>query len=205
MPLYEVWTPMVPENAREALEMCRLQEPLLDAAEEWRPIPGYERYEVSNYGRFRRVMLPFASGGKKQKARLAIALWNGHRRKHTMMVHRVVALAFLGPRPQGMEINHKDGNPNNNRASNLEYLTPAQNRQHAVENRLFSVTAACAASLEKSANRTSCHRGHLINEQNTYTMANGWRRCRVCDNLRRISRHSHYKPEAGTMDEASGG
>lgn len=43
----------------------------------------------------------------------------------------MVARAFIGPRPDGMEINHKDCNFLNNALSNLEYCTPAENRAHA--------------------------------------------------------------------------
>lgn len=46
-------------------------------------------------------------------------------------VHRLVALVFIGPRPDGHEINHLDGNPSNNALSNLEYVTPIANRHHA--------------------------------------------------------------------------
>lgn len=46
-------------------------------------------------------------------------------------VHKLVANAFLGPRPLGMQVNHKDGNRKNNRLSNLEYLTCSDNMKHA--------------------------------------------------------------------------
>jgi hypothetical protein len=46
-------------------------------------------------------------------------------------VHSLVAEAFIGSRPDGMDINHKDRNPRNNRPENLEYLTHKENIQHA--------------------------------------------------------------------------
>lgn len=46
-------------------------------------------------------------------------------------IHRLVALAFI-PNPSNLpDINHKDGNPSNNNASNLEWVTHRQNMAHA--------------------------------------------------------------------------
>jgi len=42
-------------------------------------------------------------------------------------VHRLVMLAFVGPRPEGLEICHGDGNPENNALSNLRYDTKVGN------------------------------------------------------------------------------
>ena len=49
------------------------------------------------------------------------------------LVHRLVWECFVGEIPQGMQINHKDGNKSNNCLSNLELVTPKQNMSHAVE------------------------------------------------------------------------
>ncbi len=50
----------------------------------------------------------------------------------TLSVHRLVAKAFLGERPPGHHIHHKDRNPSNNKLENLEYLTP---EEHAEKHR----------------------------------------------------------------------
>ena len=49
---------------------------------------------------------------------------------HKARVHSLVAEAFLGPRPLGHEVNHKDGNKWNNDVSNREYVTHSHNRLH---------------------------------------------------------------------------
>ncbi|ECK2493955.1 HNH endonuclease [Salmonella enterica] len=47
-------------------------------------------------------------------------------------IHRLVAENFIGPKPSDEHvINHKDGNKQNNDASNLEWTTIAGNTQHA--------------------------------------------------------------------------
>ena len=56
-----------------------------------------------------------------------------HRAGRSFLVHRLVAGTFIGqPESANMHVNHKDGNPRNNRLSNLEYATPSENRQHAL-------------------------------------------------------------------------
>lgn len=52
-------------------------------------------------------------------------------------IHILVAKAFI-PNPLNLtEINHKDGNKQNNKKTNLEWVTPSQNIQHAVNTGLL--------------------------------------------------------------------
>ncbi len=58
-------------------------------------------------------------------------------KNYTRMVHTLVTQTFLGWRPAGLEVNHKDGNKSNNHLSNLEYVTPSENIRHAWATGLF--------------------------------------------------------------------
>jgi hypothetical protein len=108
-------------------------------AEEWRPAVGFPAYEVSSEGRVRR-----AAGGRGARAGrllaplphprgyLVVHLSNGSARaRRRPLIHSLVAAAFLGDRPPGLQVNHKNGDKRDPRAANLEYATPAENRRHA--------------------------------------------------------------------------
>lgn len=107
--------------------------------EVWKPIPEYEGlYEVSNYGRVRRL----AGSPKCNKTRILnpplsaygyrfIFLWKKGI-EDSFYVHRLVLAAFIGPRPDGLEVNHKNGNKSDNRLENLEYVTRHQNEMHSL-------------------------------------------------------------------------
>jgi hypothetical protein len=49
----------------------------------------------------------------------------------TVLVHRIVADAFLGPCPAGYQVDHVNGHKADNRAANLEYVTPSENTKRA--------------------------------------------------------------------------
>lgn len=119
-------------------------------SEIWKPVVGYEgHYEVSDAGRVRSVARiveqPSRRGSirkrnLKSRMRLAIKDRAGYFRiglskgntPKPLWVHHLVAAAFIGPRPEGLQINHKSGNRADNRALNLEYVTGQENRIHAV-------------------------------------------------------------------------
>lgn len=51
----------------------------------------------------------------------------------TIRLHTIVAEAFIGEKPKGYVINHKDGNKKNNYYKNLEYVTSSENNIHALK------------------------------------------------------------------------
>lgn len=113
----------------------------MSETEEWRAAIGYEgRYEVSSIGRVRslpgmgrwgtrkgRVLRP----GHNGKKYLIVHLCASSKESGTKQIHQLVAAAFLGPCPPGKQVNHKDAIKENNHFGNLEYMTSAENTEHA--------------------------------------------------------------------------
>lgn len=60
----------------------------------------------------------------------------------THFVHRLVAGAFLDNPESKREVNHINGNKLDNRLENLEWVTHAENVQHAYNNGLISKTTS---------------------------------------------------------------
>ena len=109
--------------------------------EEWRPmkcprtglpLPGQA---VSSWGRVKskRGRIYFGYLRNDGYFRTHVRLELQHRNEY---VHRLVAASFLGqpPSPEHTQINHRDGNKSNNAVENLEYVTPAENIAHQVDN-----------------------------------------------------------------------
>lgn len=100
---------------------------------QWRAVRGYEgRYAVSSDGEV--MSMDYAGTGLPGIMRTSLGngyagveLAGGKR----FSVHKLVADAFIGPRPSGLHINHINGVKTDNRASNIEYATPSENMKHA--------------------------------------------------------------------------
>ncbi len=95
----------------------------------WRAIEGYDgRYAISSWGRIKNakgLLTPF----KNHKGYLRITLYkDGKPSNHR--VNRLVAKAFISNPYNLPEVNHIDGNKQNNSFSNLEWVTGEQNRAH---------------------------------------------------------------------------
>lgn len=109
----------------------------------WKPVVGFEgSYEVSNLGRVRSLdrivrlrngRTRFARGrmlkhGYHSFGYPQIMLGGGNPRR----IYKLVAAAFLGQMPPGMQVCHKDGDVLNGQEDNLYYGTPAENQADRV-------------------------------------------------------------------------
>lgn len=98
--------------------------------EEWRDIPGWEGYyQVSNLGQVRSLHTSPPTIMTPSKHRDGYGKLNLRRAK-TYHPHTLVALAFLGPRPGGAIIDHKDQDHTNHKADNLRYISATESNQN---------------------------------------------------------------------------
>jgi len=141
--------------------------------EQWKPIPGFEGYEVSDRGRVRSYWERRGRGKGNGKGcdffisdePQRIMSTNGrigrtgypavNLKGNVYPVHRLVLLAFVGPLPDGLESRHLDGNPENNKLSNLCYGTASENTndmyEHLDHERFRKLTNKEAASMRRMA------------------------------------------------------
>ena len=101
--------------------------------EEWKPLTDDPRYFISNQGR-----IISTARGKEKEMKHGKDRCGYHRIttskdgiKQTRMIHQLVAKTFVDGYSEGLEVNHKDGIKDHNEASNLEWVTTADNLRHA--------------------------------------------------------------------------
>jgi len=166
--------------------------------EQWLPVPGYEGiYEVSDLGRVkslpRRVYHPQAD--LTIKARMLkpyVQTVSGYHR-YTLNrdgkceywhAHRLVLLAFVGPLPAGMVTRHLNGDPADNRFSNLAYGTQAEN--------VIDMMRHGRHRSQCGYKQKNCKRGHELSGDNIQVHA-GRRHCVKCRRILARARRARAK------------
>lgn len=96
----------------------------------WKPLTRFGMYEVSSIGLVRNIktgrILRQCVNNCGYKTVLLISNGCGKR----LLVHRLVATAFIKNPGNLPLVNHKDGNKLNNNVENLEWCTHSENQQH---------------------------------------------------------------------------
>lgn len=149
--------------------------------ETWKPVVGFEGwYEVSDHGRVRRVS---SAMGTRSGKILKPWFTSGYptvslsiqRQVTKRLVHVLVAQVFLEPQPSiKYEVNHKDGNRDNPRAKNLEWMTRSENLSHGRR------THGSWGTVRLNEEKTHCPQGHPYAGENLRIRKSGGRACRAC-------------------------
>jgi hypothetical protein len=154
------------------------------STEEWREIPGFPGYDVSDAGRVRSWLTYRGKAGPRLLKTPINS--SGYPALHLQTptggrvrpVHTLVLAAFVGRRPEGAVIRHLDGDSTNSRLANLTYGTPSENSLDQT-----------AHGTHPFARRTHCKHGHRYTPENTaiWTSSKGrpFRACRTCHKAKR--------------------
>lgn len=158
--------------------------------EQWQPVPGFQgHYEVSDQGRIRSVdrVIRTRAGVTKPARGLVLRPQRDSQgyqyvtvcvdgQRFTRFVHRLIAEAFHGPCPDGLEVRHLDGDNQNNVIGNLAYGT---HRENELDKR--------AHGIHHNTAKSHCPRGHEYTPENTYVepRRGTGRRCKVCRAIQR--------------------
>ena len=147
--------------------------------EYWEDIENYEGfYQVSNYGRVKSLSRKISNGTgfyiSKEK------ILNGHinskgyiqveLKGNPVLVHRLVAKAFIPNVDNKPQVNHIDGNKANNRVENLEWCTNSENQIHAYKNGL-NIHSGKSGRPKKKVCQIDLKTGKIINIFNSIAEA----------------------------------
>lgn len=135
--------------------------------ETYRPVMGFESYQVSSLGNVRGkwgVLRSYINNAGYPTVKLSVA-----GRSYSVRIHQAVMLAFIGPYPPGMEIRHLNGEKTDNRLENLQYGTRSENMYDRVRH-----------GTHHQSRKTFCPWGHPYDAANTYWRPDAGRGCKTC-------------------------
>lgn len=98
-------------------------------SESFRPCRRDRKYLLSTKGRiFNSATRNFLKGQKNSEGYITIWFAEGY----NPYLHDLMTETFIGPKPKGFHVNHKNGIKTDNRPINLEYVTPSRNVIHGL-------------------------------------------------------------------------
>lgn len=156
-------------------------------------------YFVSNFGRIKSSLSRFNSSYwilKQQKQKFGYLRVTFLKKKSSAnFVHRVVATAFLDNPYNKPDVNHKNGNKEDNRVENLEWCTESENIRHAISTGLKIMHKGEKHNLAKLTNLDVLNiKKELFNKTNQYELAKKYNVTQTCiSNINRGITWSHLK------------
>lgn len=151
----------------------------------WKDIVGYEgKYYISNFGRVMNsnglIMKPMICSNGYQSA----CLWKNNRQQK-LLIHRLVAIAFIDNPLSLSDVNHKDEDKSNNHADNLEWCTHLYNMNYGNIRKKISASnkgriltpehrAKCASASGKRWMHTNKQERLIRKEEIPSFLISGW-------------------------------
>lgn len=134
-------------NSKMSTPKAKCQGTAMVLEENWYPVPGYPRYQVSTHGRMKRIEYTdnlgrtykeiYIKGRYSNRIGARIVMCNGSCRD--FILARVVATTLYGIHiDTKLTVNHIDGNRANNNIGNLELVSREENTRHGHKSGLYA-------------------------------------------------------------------
>lgn len=100
--------------------------------EKWITIKEASNYEISTYGNVRnKTTQKILKGRLSKSGYLQVSIKINETNKFSnRYIHRLAAFHWIENNDNKKEVNHKDGNKENNNVENLEWVTSSENQKH---------------------------------------------------------------------------
>jgi hypothetical protein len=151
---------------------------------DWEPVVGYDGYFVSADGQVKSYRRNRQTGrvmkqSPDSEGYPSVGLYGVTGERRTTKVATIVALAFLGPRPEGLVVRHLDGDKRNSRSDNLAYGSVSDNIQDQILHH----------GTHRQVKKTHCPKNHLLAGDNLLSRPNRGRECKTYHRERQLVRY----------------
>jgi hypothetical protein len=144
----------------------------MDNEEIWKDVIGYEGlYQISNFGRVKsfwrrkEIIMKLSNNGWGYSF---VSLRKNKTKIKSITIHRLVAIAFISNPENKEQVNHIDGNKQNNHYSNLEWCTRLENMRHGFKTGLIKTSKEHQINMTNKAREINLKKVYKFSKTGDY-------------------------------------